>query len=94
MSTVITCPLWCEWEHREGDQFGEDNDIHFKYFGNPKGAHVDVWVTMYANGAIKSSGIDFEIDEASDPEDLEKVAGWCVAAAAFMREIRGVLVTA
>lgn len=95
MSAVITCPTWCEKAHSSIEYEGE-NPTHYKQFGDfgdTGGAYVEVWISFFPDGRIDESGFLFNIEESSDPEDMEEVAGWCTAAAAFMREIRGASVT-
>lgn len=96
MSAVITCPQWCETAHTPDRPWGEDCELHEKHFGNDTGAtsaKVIAWAVIEADGLVRSSGFDIDIDDASDPEDMEEIAGWCTAAAAFMRETRGAMVS-
>lgn len=88
MSTVITCPTWCESDHAEGIIASIDCPLHDKFFGDPDGVGISAWVMFYPDGRIKDSGFLFNIEESTDPEDMDEVAGWCTAAATFMREIR------
>ncbi len=86
MRPVLPCPTdpaWCDSDTghlREGDSDTE-HALHFKYFGDPK-------------GEISGKGFDFNIETATDPEDLEEFAQLCLDAAAFGRELFGSLVTA
>lgn len=93
MSAVITCPLWCEDKHTNESSHPDDRPVHYKYFGDPAGANISFWMAYNSDGSREDSGICWNIEESSDPEDMDEVAGWCIAAAAFMREIRGAVVT-
>lgn len=94
MSAKIACPAWCQSTHVNDSSDPESIPAHHKSFGDPKGANVEAWVAFYADGSIEDSGFIYSIEESETPEDMDEVAGWCTAAAAFMREIRGSLVTA
>jgi len=94
MTATITtnCPEWCEEKHK-GETWGEETDLHFRYFGDGHengDAYVYLWAEIsLEDGSIKSSQFGFNIEESTDPEDMEEVAKWCLEAAACMREIRG-----
>ncbi|MFZ2228301.1 MAG: hypothetical protein WA090_09375 [Candidatus Nanopelagicaceae bacterium] len=98
MRAVLPCPTdptWCDSDTghlREGDSDTE-HTLHFKHFGDPKGVNVAVWISVGPNGEISAKGFDFDIETATDPEDLEEFAQWCLDAAVFGREMFGALVT-
>lgn len=94
MTAAIACPSWCNYKHKPYITSGENPNLHRKTFGVIEGAWVEAWVIFSADGHIKDSGFLFNIEESTDPEDMEEVAGWCTAAAAFMREIRRAMVSA
>lgn len=91
---VENCPTWCESKHDHESSHPEDLPLHHKLFGDPDGVGIFMWVMFYPDGRIKDSGFHYDIDSSSDPEDMEVVAGWCMASAAFLREVRGSMVTA
>ncbi len=91
MTTVLTCPGWCETNHSREDfgvPFIDDDRVHEKHFGNPKGAYLSAWIALGKDGCIEGSGFTYNIDESSDPDDMDEVAEWCTSAASFMRQLR------
>lgn len=88
MTAVITCPEWCTANHERESTHPDDRPLHDKFFGDSGGAGIWAWATFYEDGRLKDSGFLFNIEESSDPEDMDEVAEWCTAAAGFMREVR------
>ena len=99
MRAILPCPTdptWCDSDTghlREGDSATE-TAIHYKHFGDPKGVYVCFWISVQPNGEISAKGYEFNIETATDAEDLEEFAQLCLDAAAFGRELFGALVTA
>ena len=90
-TTTTKCPEWCEEKHTIDSTHPDDRPIHSKFFeDHPGGAKVEVWVMYHPDGLIEDSGFLWSLETCDDPEDMEAVAKWCLEAAKFMREVRGV----
>lgn len=86
---TATCPAWCESDHRTEAEHGlESSYVHGRDFGDEDGANVTAYAIIALTGVIESTEFAFNIADADTPDDMDEVAEWCRAAAAFMRQIR------